>query len=97
MRKLSLLDMLDPSAKNANRHLVLFFTRDRTSVTPDATVLIDDKSVSHLGAFSLLLRSSRKHFGFDIITDCAFDSSIQRLAASSKELSQRLESDRVLR
>jgi len=66
--------MLDPSAKNTNRDLVFLLTRDRTSVAPNATVLIDDKSVSHLWTFSLLPRSSRKYFGFDIITDRAYNS-----------------------
>jgi hypothetical protein len=78
VRKLALLDVLDPGAENTNWDLVFFFTRDRTSVTPDATVLIDDKSVSHLGAFGLL-RSSRKHFSFDIITDCAHNSPMPQL------------------
>jgi hypothetical protein len=48
MREFALLDMLDPGAKYAHRHLVFFFARDRAGVTPNATVLIDDESVSHL-------------------------------------------------
>lgn len=74
VRKLALFDVLDPGAENTNWDLVFFLTGDRTGVTPDATVLIDDKSVSHLWAFSLLPGSSRKHFSFDIITDCAHNS-----------------------
>jgi hypothetical protein len=48
VRKLALLDVLDPSAKYTNRHLVFLFARDRAGVTPDTPVLVDDKSVSHL-------------------------------------------------
>jgi hypothetical protein len=47
MRKLALLNMLDPGAKYAHWHLVFFFARDRAGVTPNATVLINDESVSH--------------------------------------------------
>jgi hypothetical protein len=54
MGKLALLDMLDPSAKYTNRHLVLLFARDRAGVTANATILIDDESVSHLWTFTLL-------------------------------------------
>ena len=50
--KLTLFDMLDPGAKNTNRHLVFLFARDRAGVTPDTPVLVDDKSVSHLFAFA---------------------------------------------
>jgi hypothetical protein len=50
--KLALLDMLYPGAKYANRNLVFLFARNRASVTADASVLIDDKSVSHLLTFT---------------------------------------------
>jgi hypothetical protein len=52
VRKLALLDVLDPSAKDTNRHLVFLFARDCAGVTPDTPVLVDDKSVSHLFAFA---------------------------------------------
>jgi hypothetical protein len=48
VRELALFDMLHPSAKDANWHLVLLFARDRAGVTPDTSVLVDNKSVSHL-------------------------------------------------
>jgi hypothetical protein len=54
MRELALLDMLYPGAKNTHRHLVFLFARNRAGVTPNTTVLIDDKSVSHLWTFTLL-------------------------------------------
>jgi hypothetical protein len=54
MGKLTLFDMLDPSAKYTHRHLVFFFARDRAGVTSNTTVLIDDKSISHLLTFTLL-------------------------------------------
>jgi hypothetical protein len=48
MWKLALFDVLNPCPKNPNRHLVLFFARDRASMAPDTTVLIYDKTVAHL-------------------------------------------------
>jgi hypothetical protein len=54
MGKLTLFDVLDPSAKYTHRHLVFFFARDRAGVTSNTTVLIDDKSISHLLTFTLL-------------------------------------------
>jgi hypothetical protein len=68
VRKFTLLDVLYPSAKYAHRHLVLLFARDRAGVTSNATVLIDDKSVSHLWTF-VLLPHDGKDFRFDIIAD----------------------------
>ena len=62
-------DVLYPGAKYADRHLVLLFTRDRAGVTANATVLVDDKSVSHLWAFILRPARLEKDFGFDIIAD----------------------------
>jgi hypothetical protein len=49
--KLTLFDMLHPSAKYAHRHLVLLFAGDRAGMTPNTPILIDDKSVSHLLTF----------------------------------------------
>jgi hypothetical protein len=46
--ELALFDVLDPSAKYTNGHLVFLFARDCAGVTPDTPVLVDDKSVSHL-------------------------------------------------
>jgi hypothetical protein len=66
--KLTLFDMLDPSAKYTNRHLMFFLARDRTSVTTNTPVLIDDKSISHLLG-SLSCRMAGKDFSFDIIAD----------------------------
>jgi hypothetical protein len=54
VRELTLFDVLYPSAKDANRYLVFLLARDRAGMTPNATVLIDDKSVSHLWTFTLL-------------------------------------------
>jgi hypothetical protein len=60
--------MLYPGAEDTDRHVVFFFARDCAGVTPNATVLIDDKSVAHLLAFTLLPHDW-KHFSFDIIAD----------------------------
>jgi len=54
MGKLALFDMLHPGAKYTDRHLVLLFAGDRAGMTPNTTVLIDDKSVSHPLTFTLL-------------------------------------------
>jgi hypothetical protein len=54
MREFTLLDVFHPSPKNTPRHLVFLFASDRAGMTPDATVLIDNKTVSHLSTFSLL-------------------------------------------
>jgi len=48
MRELALFDVLYPSPKNTHGHLVFFFARDRARVTPNTTILINDKTVSHL-------------------------------------------------
>ena len=55
MRELALFNMLYPGTKNTNRDLVFLFARNRAGMTPNTTVLIDDKSVSHLmdGHFSV--------------------------------------------
>ena len=49
MRELALFDVFYPGTKNANGDLVFLFTRNGARVAADAAVLIDDKSVSHLG------------------------------------------------
>ena len=43
----ALLNVLDPSAVHAHRHLILGFTRDRAGVTSDAPAVIDDEAVFH--------------------------------------------------
>ena len=47
----ALFDILHPCAIYAYSDVVLFFTGNRASVTADATVLIDDKSVAHFIPF----------------------------------------------
>jgi hypothetical protein len=69
--ELALLDVLDPSAKYTNRHLVFLFARNRAGVTPDTPVLVDNKSVSHLVAFAPPIITG-KYLSLDIIADlCA--------------------------
>ena len=41
MRKLAFFDVFDPGAKNPNRNLVLFLTRDRARVAPNTAIVID--------------------------------------------------------
>jgi hypothetical protein len=60
MGKLALFDMLYPGSKYTHRHLVFLFARDRAGVTPNATVLIDHESVSHLWAFTLLSHAAER-------------------------------------
>jgi hypothetical protein len=43
----SFLDVFDPSPIHADGNVVLFLARDRTRMTTDATVLIDNESVAH--------------------------------------------------
>jgi hypothetical protein len=59
MRELALFDLLYPSTKDTHRHLVFLFARDRTGVTANAAVLIDDKTVSHLWTSALVLSQKR--------------------------------------
>ncbi len=56
MWEFALFNMLDPSPKNAQGHLVFFFARHRAGVTSNTTVLIDDKTVSHLWKVTLAWR-----------------------------------------
>ena len=49
----TLLDVLDPSTINSHRNIVFFFTGDGASVTTDAAMLIDEKSVTHYKPFRL--------------------------------------------
>jgi hypothetical protein len=60
MRELALFDMLYPGAENPYRHLVFLFAGDCAGVTANTTVLIDDKSVSHLWTFTLLSHAFNK-------------------------------------
>jgi hypothetical protein len=57
MREFALFNMLDPRPENAHRYLVLFFARDRAGMASDTTVLIYDKTVSHLWKVTLAWRS----------------------------------------
>ncbi len=52
--ELAFFNMLYPCAENTNGHLMFFFARNRTGVAPDTPVLIDDKSVAHPLASTLL-------------------------------------------
>src|SRR5215471_16005723 len=47
VRKFTFLDVFDPGAKNAHRDLVFLFARHRTGVTPNTSVLVNDKAVAH--------------------------------------------------
>jgi hypothetical protein len=47
VRVLALLHVLDPGAKDAHRHLVLFLARDGAGMTANAPVLINDEAVAH--------------------------------------------------
>jgi hypothetical protein len=58
--KLALFDMFYPSTKHPNRHLVFLFAGDRTSMTSNTSVLIDDKSVSHLWTFAPIPQAREK-------------------------------------
>src|SRR5262249_21140622 len=50
--KLAFLDVLDPGAKNAHRNLMFLLARHRAGVTPNTSVLIDNKPVAHSERFS---------------------------------------------
>jgi hypothetical protein len=43
----SFLDVFDPGAIHPDGNVVLFLARNRTRMTTDATVLIDNESVAH--------------------------------------------------
>src|SRR6185437_11118836 len=47
VRVLALLHVLDPGAKDAHGHLVLFFARNSAGVAANAPVLINDEAVAH--------------------------------------------------
>jgi len=47
VRKFTFLDVLDPGAKDPNRNLMFLFARHRTGVTPNTSVLVNDKAVTH--------------------------------------------------
>src|SRR6185437_14790781 len=47
VRVLALLHVLDPGAKDAHRHLVLFFAGDGAGMAANAPVLINDEAVAH--------------------------------------------------
>ena len=51
IRVVALFDVLHPGAIDAHRDVVFFLTGNRASVTADATILIDDKSVAHFIPF----------------------------------------------
>jgi hypothetical protein len=53
IRVIALFDVLHPGAINAHRDVVFFFARNRASVTADATILIDNKSVAHFRPFKI--------------------------------------------
>ena len=44
------LDVLDPGAERAERHLVLLFARDGARVTADAAALVDHEAVAQTGS-----------------------------------------------
>ena len=48
VRKLALLDVLDPRPVNADRHLVLGLARDGAGMAADTLPVIDNKAVVHL-------------------------------------------------
>jgi hypothetical protein len=49
IRVTALLDILDPGAIHSKGDIVFFFAGDRASMTADAAVLIDEKSLAHEG------------------------------------------------
>jgi hypothetical protein len=51
IRVVAFFDVLDPGAIHPHCNVVFFFTGNRTGVTTDATILIDDKSVAHFIPF----------------------------------------------
>jgi hypothetical protein len=45
VRKLTLFDVLDPGAEDAERNIVLFLAGDRARVTADTAIMIDYEAV----------------------------------------------------
>ena len=58
IRKTAFLDVLDPRAIDADRHLVLSLAGDGAGVTADAFAVVDDKSEIHSG--KIFPRKARK-------------------------------------
>jgi len=58
MRKFTLLDVLDPGAKDPDRNLVFLFARHGTGVTANTSVLVNDKAVAHLAPYTEDLENS---------------------------------------
>ena len=47
IRERALFDVFDPGAEDADGDLMLFLAGHRAGVTPDTSVLVDDKTVWH--------------------------------------------------
>ena len=45
--KFAFLDVLDPDAKDPDRHVVLFFAGNGAGVTADTAVVVDNKTAAH--------------------------------------------------
>lgn len=58
VRPSPLLDVLDPGAVNAKRHIVLGLARNRTGVATDTARLVDDESVFQNLAPSIARRTT---------------------------------------
>ena len=56
--KFALLDVLHPSAKNAQRHLVFLLARHRASVASDTSILVYNESVSHASELDIVLEGA---------------------------------------
>src|SRR5258708_9566702 len=56
--ELALLDIFDPSAKNADRHAVLFLARDRTGMTSDTAIVVDYETVAHHSSSTCVVKLS---------------------------------------
>ena len=79
IRVTALFNILHPGAIHTHRDVVLFLTGHRTGVTPDATVLIDDKSVAHFIPFESEYSISTKK-------NCHLDSREKRVGSNDLHL-----------
>lgn len=47
VRELTFLDVLYPGTKHADRNLIFFFACHRAGMTPDTSILVEYKAISH--------------------------------------------------